>query len=151
MRNPCLFTERRKLALKFNERKRFRVPDHRRDQTLRCRDRNAEVHIVAINNLVTLRSALKFRSHNRCGGETRKTETRGDPDLDRRVRSRNVLQGQRARARKRAHEAELDLVLFQYVVLVPLAHLHQRRHVNFVERRQERSRVLRLLQTLRDA
>ena len=44
--------------------------------------------------------------------------------------------------RKRAHEAKLDLVLLQYVVLVPLAHFHQRRHVNFVERRQERRRVL---------
>jgi hypothetical protein len=58
MRRPCLFPEGRKLPFEFNERKRFCVPDHRRDQALWGRDRNAEVHVVAINNLVTLRSAL---------------------------------------------------------------------------------------------
>ena len=44
--------------------------------------------------------------------------------------------------RKHAHEAKLDLMLFQYVILVPLAHLHQRRHVDLIERRQERRCVL---------
>jgi hypothetical protein len=53
-RKTCLFPNGRKLSLKFKEGKRLCVPDHWCDETLWSRDRNAEVHIVAINNLVTL-------------------------------------------------------------------------------------------------
>jgi hypothetical protein len=56
MHRPCLFPKSRKLPFEFNERKRLRIPDHRCDQAFWSRDRNAEVHVVAINNLVTLRS-----------------------------------------------------------------------------------------------
>jgi hypothetical protein len=56
MHRPCLFPDGRKLSFEFNERKRFCVPDHWRDKALWGRDRNAEVHVVAINYLVTLRS-----------------------------------------------------------------------------------------------
>ena len=42
-------------------------------------------------------------------------------------------------------------MLFQHLVLVLLAQLHDARHVNFVEGSKRRSGVLRLLQTLCDA
>ena len=46
----------------LNKRQSFRVPDHRCDESLWRRNRNVEVHVVAINYFVTLRKGLKIRS-----------------------------------------------------------------------------------------
>ena len=48
------------------------------------------------------------------------------------------------------HEAELDAVLFLERLLVLLAQREHRRHVDLVERRQQRGRVLRLDEPLGD-
>ena len=52
---------------------------------------------------------------------------------------------------KKRHEAELDAVLLLELVLVLLAHLHHRRHVDFVEGGQDGVGRLRLQQALGDA
>ncbi len=48
------------------------------------------------------------------------------------------------------HETELDAVLGRERLLIALPQRHDGRHVDFIERRQHRSLLLRLQQTLRD-
>lgn len=70
--------------------------------------------------------------------------------LDGSIRSRNLFECQARRLDKRAHKAELDVVLLQDFILEPTTHLDERRHVDLVERRQRSGSILRLLEPLGD-
>lgn len=94
------------------------IPQYRRDETLGCSNRDAQIDIIAINDRVA---------------------------LDARVRRRDLLEREDGRAGKCGHEPELDIVLLQDLVLELAPHLHERGHVDLVEGRERRRGVLRLL------
>mmetsp|Transcript_22640 Transcript_22640/g.38841 ORF Transcript_22640/g.38841 Transcript_22640/m.38841 type:complete len:209 (+) Transcript_22640:151-777(+) len=85
--------------------------------------RHRDVHIVTVNDVVAVDDCVDI-------GEVLKRDGGG---LD-----------------EGGHESELDIVLLQEVVLVLVAELHQVRHVNFVEGREDGRGVLGVLQPLRD-
>ncbi len=71
--------------------------------------------------------------------------------VDRCVDDRVLLQSLHRSLDEERHEAELHAVLLLEPVLVPVAQVHHRLHVHFVERRQDRRGRLRLDETLGDA
>ena len=109
--------------LDLGEAHRLGVADHRDDQAVRRRDRDRDVDIVVIDDLLA---------------------------LDRGVDRGHVLRGKRGRLHEEAHEAEADAVLLLEQILVAGARRHHRGHVDVVERRQHRGGVLRFLEALGD-
>ena len=71
--------------------------------------------------------------------------------VDRRVDRRKLLQRVHRRLDEEAHEAELDAVLLLEALLVAVAQIDHRLHVDFVERGQDRGGRLRLHEALGDA
>ena len=90
---------------------------------LRRRDRDRDVEIVVIDDLLA---------------------------LDRGVDRGDVARGERRRLHEEAHEAEADAVLLLEQILVAGARLHHRRHVDVVEGGEHRGGVLRLLEAAGD-
>ena len=95
------------------------VADDRHDQPLGRRHRDRDVEIIVIDDLVAL-----------------------DAGVDR----GHVLRGERDRLHEKAHEAQADAVLLLEQILVAGARVDHRRHVDVVERRQQRGGVLRFLE-----
>lgn len=102
----------------------FEVPQNRSYKALWCRNRNAQIDIIAIDDRIAF---------NTC------------------VRRRNLFQRQRARLCEGAHETELNTVLLQDFILVQSAELLERGHVDLIECCKEGGGILRLLQTLGNA
>ncbi|SAK96215.1 hypothetical protein AWB82_07008 [Caballeronia glebae] len=100
------------------------VTQDRHHQTARRTDRDTDVEVAVINDVVT---------------------------VDRRVHERELLQRMHGRLHEERHEAELHAVFLLEAVLVLVAQIHDRRHVDFVERRQDGVGLLRFEQTLGDA
>src|SRR5205823_7045459 len=90
----------------------------------RASDRNADIEIAVIDDVAT---------------------------VDRRVQCRKLLERMHGRLDEKAHEAELDAMLFFEALLVLVPKLDDRLHVDFVERRQNRGGRLRLHETFGNA
>src|SRR3546814_8426814 len=66
--------------------------------------------------------------------------------FDRSVDAGHVTQRQRRRLHEKAHEAQADAMLLFEQILVAIAGIHDRRHVDVVERGQHRRGILGFLQ-----
>ena len=71
--------------------------------------------------------------------------------VDTRVDDGKLLQGQHRRLDEKRHEAEFDAVFTLEISLVTRPQIHHRLHVYFVERGENRRRVLRRHQALGNA
>ena len=109
--------------LDLGEAHAIRVAHDRDDQALGRGNGDRDVEIVVVDDLVA---------------------------FDLRIDRRNVLRRERDGLHEEAHEAEADAVLLLEQILVFAARLDDRRHVDVVERRQQRGGVLRFLEAVGD-
>ena len=109
--------------LDLGDRELVGVAHHRHDEALVGADGDADVVVVLVDDVAAV-------------------------DLG--VDGRDLLQRLDAGLHEEAHEAELHAVLLLEHVLVLVAQLHHRAHVDVVERRQHGGGVLRVLQAPRD-
>ena len=93
------------------------------DQTTRAAHRNTDVKVAVVDNVSA---------------------------IDRCVDDREFFERVNRCLHKKAHEADLDAMLFFEFFLESLAHFHHGSHVHFVEGGQDGIGRLRLKQTLRD-
>jgi hypothetical protein len=100
------------------------VAQDRHDQAARAADGDADVEVAVIDDVVAIHRGIDHRVFLQ----------RGNGGLD-----------------EEGHEAELDAVLLLEALLVLLAHLHDRGHVDLVEGGQDGVGRLRLHQALGDA
>ena len=112
------------LLLDLGDRQLVGVAQDRHDQAARAADGDADVEVAVIDDVVA---------------------------VDRRVDHRELLQRVHRRLDEEAHEAELDAVLLLEALLVPVAQVDHRLHVDFVERGEDRGGRLRLHEALGDA
>ena len=110
-------------ALDAGERRAVRVAQHRHDQAFGRAHGHADVVVVLEDDLVALD----------LGVEAREFLQRGDRGLH-----------------EERRDAEADAVLRLERFLLSLAQRHHRRHVHFIERRQQRGRLLRFDEAARD-
>jgi hypothetical protein len=112
------------LLLDLGERRLVGVAQDRHDEPPRAADRDADVVVAVVDDVVA---------------------------VDRRVDQRELAQRVHGGLDEEAHEAELDAELLLEALLVAAAQLDHRLHVDFVERRQDGRRRLRLHPPLGDA
>ena len=108
----------------LGDRQRVGVADDRHDQAARAADRDADVEVAVVDDVVA---------------------------VDRRVDRGKLLERVHRRLDEEPHEAELDAVLLLEALLVAVAQIDDGLHVDFVERREDRRGRLRLHEALRDA
>ena len=117
------FTEARDFFLDCRDGFLVRVPHDRHHKPALCADRDADVVVVLVNDVL----AVNFGVH-----------------------AWDVMQSVDTRFHKKAHEAELHAVLLLEQILVALAHIHDRGHVHLVERGEHGGGVLRFLEPAGD-
>ena len=112
------------LFLDIRKGKLIAVAQDRHHQPARTAHRNADIEIAVIDDVCAIHRGVHH-------GE--------------------FLQGVYAGLHEKGHEAELDAMLLFELVLVAIAQVHDRLHVDLVERGQDCSRGLRFHQSLGDA
>ena len=108
----------------FGETHAFGVPQDGNHQSLAAADGDANIVVVVVNNLATL-----------------------DFGIDR----RECLEGIDSRLDEERHESEFDSISFGEGILMLLAQVHDPRHVDFVERRQQCGVMLSFNESLGNA